>query len=656
MRLGQAVFVLIAGVTCAGLASGASLVPSTNFISFSGNAGQSCPSCTATVTVTASPSSPALHFSAVASPNGSWLSVTPNQATTTATLTVSANLSSLPAGNYSGTITLTCDQGSSCPTFTIQVTLSASGIVLTATPDPVTVSVTAGQATIANVTLTGAGGGTQVFATVVAGNSWLQASVPNPNTLSLVISATNLTPGNLSGAVQLQCQGGSPCAPVTESVNLLVTASQTQNSQIISHIADGGGWRSILLLTNTDKVAAPYTVSFRNDAGSSYLPSLATGASSGTIPVGGSTIVGTGDAASTLSEGWAQITSSQSINGTAIFRYDPWSQEAAVPLLTSGGTKLEIPYQIGNGLSLGVALANTNATQTANITEVIRDQNGNQLSSRTLTPLGPLNHTAFNPTFPAGATVGGLVEYDSSVSIYGLGIRSSPVGTGLAFTSVDAVVAQPASTKTISHIADGGGWRSIIVLVNTDTVPAQYTVNFLTDTGAAYVPALTSGTASGTIPVGGSTIIETADAASALTEGWAQVMSSQAIGGTAIFRYDPWSQEAAVPLLTGGGMELEIPYQVGSGLALGVALANPSSTQMADITEVIRDANGNQLSSRTLTLAPLSHTAFNPTFPSNATAGGVVEYDSNTALYALGIRSAPEGSGLAFTSEPAAYK
>ena len=52
-------------------------------------------------------------------------------------------------------------------------------------------------------------------------------------------------------------------------------------------------------------------------------------------------IVETGDAASTLSEGWAQVTSNQSINGTAIFRYDPWSQEAAVPLLTSGGTKLE---------------------------------------------------------------------------------------------------------------------------------------------------------------------------------------------------------------------------------------------------------------------------------------------------------------------------
>jgi hypothetical protein len=372
------------------------------------------------------------------------------------------------------------------------------------------------------------------------------------------------------------------------------------------------------------------------------------------IPVGGSTIIATADTTSALSEGWAQVSSSQLIGGTAIFRYDPWSQEAAVPLLTTGGTSLEIPYQVGSGLALGVALANTDTAQTANITEVIRDQNGNQLSSRTLT-LAPLNHTAFNPTFPSNATAGGVVEYDANVNLFGLGIRSAPQGSGLAFTSVDAVLPQAASTKTISHIADGGGWRTSIVLVNTDTVPAQYTVNFWTDAGASYAPPLALGASTGTIPVGGTTIIETADTASTLSEGWAQVTSGQSVGGTAIFRYDPWSQEAAVPLLTSGGTSLEIPYQVGNGLALGVALANPSATQTANITEVIRDENGNQLSSRTLTLAPQNHTAFNPTFPANTTGGGVVEYDSNTPLYGLGIRSAPQGTGLAFTSVRAVY-
>jgi hypothetical protein len=59
------------------------------------------------------------------------------------------------------------------------------------------------------------------------------------------------------------------------------------NGQMISHIADGGDWRSIILLENTGTAAAPYTVSFWNDAGMPYLPTLAAGAPTGTIPVGG---------------------------------------------------------------------------------------------------------------------------------------------------------------------------------------------------------------------------------------------------------------------------------------------------------------------------------------------------------------------------------
>ena len=113
-----------------------------------------------------------------------------------------------------------------------------------------------------------------------------------------------------------------------------------------------------------------------------------------------------------------------------------------------------------------------------------------------------------------------------------------------------------------------------------------------------------------------------------------------------------------MPLLTSGAVKLEMPYhpyQVANGLSLGVALANPSATQTANVTEIIRDRNGNQLASRTLTLPPQTHSAFNPTFPGTVADGGVVEYDSNAAIYALGMCSAPSGSGLAFTSGRAAF-
>ena len=242
-----------------------------------------------------------------------------------------------------------------------------------------------------------------------------------------------------------------------------------------------------------------------------------------------------------------------------------------------------------------------------------------------------------------------LIASQSSASVT---VLNPGAGASIAVTFIVSGASGAGNVQIISHIADGGGWRSTIILVNTDSVPASYSVNFWSDLGAPYLPPLASGTTSGSIPVGGSTTIETADAASDLTEGWAEVTSSQSIGGTAIFRLDTPGQEAAVPLLTSGGVALEIPYQVGNGLALGVALANPSTTQTANITEVIRDQNGNQLSGRTLTLPALNHTAFNPTFPNGLTGSGVVEYVANVSIFALGIRA---DSG-AFTSVDAVYK
>jgi len=67
---------------------------------------------------------------------------------------------------------------------------------------------------------------------------------------------------------------------------------------------------------------------------------------------------------------------------------------------------------------------------------------------------------------------------------------------------------------------------------------------------------------------------------------------------------------------------------------------------------VIRDQSGNQLSSRALTLPALSHTAFNPPALNNLTGSGVVEYDANVNIFALGIRA----DNGAFTSLRAVYK
>jgi hypothetical protein len=552
---------------------------------------------------------------------------------------VSASLIASP-GTASVTVANSGASASNAVNFTINPN-AAAPVITSLSPT----SATAGGAAF---TITVTGSGFVTGSNAEWNGSPIATTYLSPTLLTASVSSALISsPSN--PAITVQNTGGLASNFVTFPVTTAPPGLLT-----ISHFPDGGGWRSSILLVNNDVVPATYTVSFHNDSGLSYTPPFSQGFTSGTIAVGGSTILQTADSSTTLSSGWAQVSSSQAIGGTAVFRYEPWAQEAAVPLLTAGATKLEIPYQVANGLTLGVALANPSASQNAGITEIIRDLNGNQLASRTFI-LQALNHNSFLPVFPAGITGGGVVEYDSSVSIYALGIRSAPEGTGLAFTSLDAVLQQPESTETISHIADGGGWRSTIILVNTASVPAAYTVNFRNDSGASYVPPLASGAVSGSIPVGGTAIIATADAAATVSEGWATVTSAQSLGGTAVFRYEPWSQEAAVPLLPSGGFHLEIPYQIGNNLTLGIALANPGATQAANITEIIRDPNGNQVSTRSFTLGALDHTAFIPTYPSTV-SGGVAEYDSDQIIYGLGIRSAPVGTGLVFTSVRAVYR
>lgn len=113
---------------------------------------------------------------------------------------------------------------------------------LIATPNPVSLSVAAGQTATTSVSLSGAGTGTQVIASVASGTNWLQALVPNQNTLYLEINATNLSPGNYTGLVSLECEGGAACAPTTETLNLTVTSSTAllANAQQIAFAASAG--------------------------------------------------------------------------------------------------------------------------------------------------------------------------------------------------------------------------------------------------------------------------------------------------------------------------------------------------------------------------------------------------------------------------------
>jgi hypothetical protein len=349
-----------------------------------------------------------------------------------------------------------------------------------------------------------------------------------------------------------------------------------QATGVFSHLADGGGWQTSITLVNLDLVPAAFIVKFWGDNGTPLAPSPAGSGQlstvSGMIAVGGSRTIQSDGSPPATSMGWAQVSSAQAIGGTAIFRSTATGQEAAVPLLNNGSTRLLFPFDNNSGLTTGIALAAPAGSAGGLLT--LRNQQGQTISAEPPISVPANGHAAF--LLPARSTqpqdLRGVAEFTSSnAPIFGLGIRSNQG----AFTSVDAVMPEKPSTKTITHIADGGSWKTTIILVNSDTAPASFTLNCWKDDGTA-LPVLPDGSGrqaamTGTIPAGGTQTIETSGLGADVVTGWAEVLSGQPVGGTAIFRLQSNGQEAAVPLLSSGGRRVVLPFERGPGLALGIA-------------------------------------------------------------------------------------
>jgi hypothetical protein len=118
----------------------------------------------------------------------------------------------------------------------------------------------------------------------------------------------------------------------------------------ISQIADGAGWKTTVL-ANTDTVPASFTLQFWHADGSALsLPLISQGSQqqvTGTIPVNGSMTIETAGGSGAFSQGWGQLTTSNSIGGTTIFRQSvPGRQdsEAAVRVIRAVGKVLVLPY------------------------------------------------------------------------------------------------------------------------------------------------------------------------------------------------------------------------------------------------------------------------------------------------------------------------
>jgi hypothetical protein len=283
---------------------------------------------------------------------------------------------------------------------------------------------------------------------------------------------------------------------------------------------------------------------------------------------------------------------------------------------------------------------------------VIRNDAGATVSSASLT-LPPMGHAAFVLTsqFVNTANSTGTIEFDtpSNGRIAVLGLRYPP---GQRFTTIPVVASSDPGSGALAHLAAGSGWITTIELVNTGATSAAAQVKFFAEDGTPLaLPLTVSGsstalsTLSQTLAPHQHVVLQSASgAADALLVGSAQLTSNGSVSGFIRFRYDPWNQEAIVPLETTSNAAAHLlPFDntaAGNSAVVGVAISNLLATT-ATIPVIVRDSVGNVLETGQITLTGNGHTSFvlSSSFIAAANQKGSIEFDTSTGghLSVLGI-------------------
>ena len=227
---------------------------------------------------------------------------------------------------------------------------------------------------------------------------------------------------------------------------------------------------------------------------------------------------------------------------------------------------------------------------------------------------------------------------------------------------------------SMAHLAAQENWTTSFTLVNKGTSMAQTRLSFFGDlldssgNGPLTLPLTfpqpgaplpgPNSVLNQNISANASLIVATAGAPpsppSPVLVGSAQLASTGAVDGFAIFHQIVTTQEAVVPMETRNASSYLLAFDNTNGLVLGVAVENVS-VQNAVIPVIIRDDTGAIISApgTTISLGGTGHTAFVLSdtpfgFPVTANKRGTIEFDTPPGgqISVLGLRFTPPNNSL----------
>jgi endo-1,4-beta-xylanase len=306
--------------------------------------------------------------------------------------------------------------------------------------------------------------------------------------------------------------------PLYNSLPVAVpNAPPSGNHLYFSQFADGGGFSTVILLMNVTSNPIRGTVSFSNDAGQpvalNFGPTIgSTSTLTYSIPANGmQKFSTTGTAPGTQAGAVVVISTSGALpSGAVVFSsYNHAGGLASLAgVLNSPVTASARMYVERSNSPLsrdtGVAIINPGAT-TANVQLRLASLDGTFTAANSIS-IAPNNHLAafISQSVLMGAAAAsipanfqGVLTLTSTVAIAPVTLRFTPnqrqedLYSTLPVTDLDI---PPTGSLYLPQLADGGGFATQIILVNTGSSSGNVTITFLNDNGnATRIPFTSSG-------------------------------------------------------------------------------------------------------------------------------------------------------------------
>ena len=397
-----------------------------------------------------------------------------------------------------------------------------------------------------------------------------------------------------------------PSGLTSESMSKPVHASSiTQSELFFPQIASGGGYVTSVTLMHTDgrSPATPAVgkINFYNPDGTARIVTTSEMGSGSefniTIPVGGIRILTVTSPGDVAVGGAKFVTTGVSVAGVATFTLG----SAVVGVLGTSPIRLGyVPLNTRAGFSNGVAIQNPEATP-VNLRFTILNSDGTVDQTSNPVETNPLPSNGQFSRF-AGSEMGFTkpISSDSTLLIEATSTTGSfvalPLVLGNNLFSSSAIVSSDIETPVIfPHIADGGGYVTVMRLFNPRTSGVAAKVRFFNPNGSPRsIGLINRGTAaefSVSIGAKSTLALETTGAPSTVGVGMARVDSAAPIGAVAtIFSGQSHLGVLASPRIRSA----RIPVNTTTGYNTGVALAAGFDPANFKMTLQNRDGAGGQ--------------------------------------------------------------